>query len=201
MSFLHVLIDPSVIVRTAGLVGVFGIIFAESGIFFGFFLPGDSLLFTAGFLASQGFVPIVWLLLVIFIASVLGYHVGYIFGRRVGTTLFTKDHSIFFNKKYPEQAGRFYEKYGPRAVMFARFIPIVRTFAPIMAGVGSMDYGTFSFYNVAGGAMWTVIMTSAGIFLGKAVPRGSNYIELIIIGIVLLSCIPPLYHFFKERML
>ena len=148
MSFLHILIDPTLIIKTVGLVGIFLIIFAESGLFFGFFLPGDSLLFTAGFFASQGFVSISWLIPTLFIAAILGYQVGYAFGKRVGPALFTKERSLFFNKKYPEQAKVFYEKYGSRAIIFARFIPIVRTFAPILAGVGDMEYRTFLFYNL-----------------------------------------------------
>jgi membrane-associated protein len=199
MSLFHLLTDPITIIKTVGLVGIFCIIFAESGLFFGFFLPGDSLLFTAGFLASQGLIPTGWIFLGLFIAAVLGYHVGYVFGKRVGPALFTKERSLFFNKKYPEQAKFFYEKYGSRAIIFGRFIPIVRTFVPIMAGVGDMKYRTFFLYNIVGGAGWTILITAAGFFLGTSIPHADSYIEPIIILIILISCIPPAYHFFKRR--
>jgi membrane-associated protein len=200
MLFLHVFTDPIALIKTVGLVGIFLIIFVETGIFFGFFFPGDSLLFTAGFLASQGFFPIAWLIFWIFIAAVLGYTTGYSFGKQVGHTLFTRERSFFFNKKYPEEAKHFYEKYGAEAVILGRFIPVIRTFVPIMAGIGSMSYRTFFLYNVVGGAGWAVIMTSAGFFLGKSIPHAYNYIWPIVILIILISCIPPAYHFFKEKM-
>ena len=200
MSFFHFLTDPVLIIKTVGLVGIFIIIFSESGLFFGFFLPGDSLLFTAGFLASQGFIPTGWIFLGLFISALLGYHIGYIFGKRVGPALFTKERSIFFNKKYPEQAKMFYERYGSRAIIFGRFIPIVRTFVPIMAGVGEMKYRTFFIYNIAGAACWTILITAAGFFLGTSIPHAYGYIEPIIILIIIISCIPPVYHFFKRKV-
>src|SRR3989344_8998340 len=131
------------LVTTAGYVGLFGIIFAESGLFFGFFLPGDSLLFTAGVLASQGIFHIVPLTLLVFVGAVLGDSVGYAFGRRVGPAIFTKEDSLFFHRDHLRKAEEFYHVHGVKTIILARFIPIVRTFAPILAGVGNMRYRTF----------------------------------------------------------
>jgi membrane-associated protein len=198
MSF-HDLLDPEKLITTFGLVGIIIIIFLESGIFFGFFFPGDSLLFTAGFLASQGFLPIAVLTIGVFVAAVLGDSVGYWFGRKTGPKLFTKDDSFFFKKKYAVQAENFYEKHGKKTIILARFMPIVRTFAPIVAGVGSMKYKTFLTYNVVGGFIWSVGMTLAGYFLGKIVPHADRYMLPIILVIIVSSFIPPIFHIVRNR--
>ena len=145
------LLDPMTIIKTLGLIGVFFIIFAESGLFFGFFFPGDSLLFTAGFLASQSLLDIKILVLGAFICAVLGDSVGYWFGVKAGPKIFNKDDSIFFHKKHIEEAQNFYNKYGNKTIFLARFVPIVRTFAPIVAGIGKMNYKNFVVYNIVGG--------------------------------------------------
>ena len=151
-------IDLITLLKTAGYAGLFGIVFAESGLLLGFFLPGDSLLFTAGFLASQDFFNI-WILIIgCFLAAVIGDSVGYTFGKKVGPKIFTREDSLIFRKHNLEHARIFYEKHGGKAVILARFLPIVRTFAPILAGVGVMRYASFLFYNVIGGIMWAITL-------------------------------------------
>ncbi len=198
MSFYDVL-DPEKLITTFGLLGIITIIFLESGVFFGFFFPGDSLLFTAGFLASQDVLPIVILTIGVFIAAVLGDSVGYWFGRKTGPKLFTKDDSFFFKKKYVTQAAHFYEKHGKKTIIFSRFMPIIRTFAPIIAGIGSMNYATFLTYNVVGGFIWAVGMTLGGYFLGQVVPHADRYMLPIVCIIIVSSFIPPILHFIRNR--
>ncbi len=192
MTFFE-LLDPMFLIKAAGLVGVLAIVFAESGLFFGFFFPGDSLLFTAGFLASQGILPIVWLVVGCFIAAAVGDSVGYAFGKAVGEKFFNRDDSLFFKKRYAEEARLFYEKHGASAIFLARFIPIVRTFAPIAAGVGLMKYRTFIIFNVAGGFVWSFGFILAGYFLGRTVPGIDQYILPIVLLIIIISILPGLF--------
>ncbi len=182
----------------AGIFVVAGVIFAESGLMIGFFLPGDSLLFTAGFLASQGFVNVHVLAWVTFVAAVLGDSVGYAFGKRMGPRLLKRPDGKIFKKKYIAQAEAFYEEHGKKTIIIARFTPIVRTFAPIVAGLGNMNYRTFLSYNVIGGALWTLGLTYAGYFLGRALPGVENYLEPMILLVVFLSLLPAFHHFLKE---
>lgn len=188
------------LIKTAGYLGVFGIIFAESGLFFGFFLPGDSLLFTAGFLASQGFLNVYFFNLLVFVAAVLGDNVGYAFGKKVGPKIFNKEESLFFSKKNLVKASEFYKNYGPITIVLSRFMPFVRTFAPIVAGVGDMKYKTFFFYNISGGLLWTVLLTWAGYFLGSIIPDIDKYLLPIIFAIVIISVLPPAYHLLKAKL-
>ena len=197
-NFIHSLTEPLIIIQTLGLVGIFAIVFAESGLFFGFFFPGDSLLFTAGFLASQGLLSPSWLFIGVFIAAVAGDSVGYAFGKKVGTKIFTRDESIFFNKKYPIEAKKFYEQYGTRAIVYARFVPVIRTFAPIVAGVGEMKYATFLKYNILGGFLWSVALTGAGYILGNSFPSAAHYITPIIIVIIVISVLPAAREVFRS---
>lgn len=184
---------------------VTAIIFAESGLLIGFFLPGDSLLFTAGFLIKTGVLPINLYLFIaiIFVAAVLGDSVGYSFGRRVGRRLFRRPNSRFFKQEYVRQAEVFYENHGPITIMLARFMPIVRTFVPIIAGTAKMSYRTFFLYNVAGGFLWTAGVTSAGFILGSLFEKLGIDIDTVIIPIVLviiiLSIMPPIIHIFKDK--
>lgn len=192
-------LEPLFLIKTLGLLGVWGIIFAESGLFFGFFLPGDSLLFTAGFLAGQGFLPIVPLSLGAAAAAILGDSVGYWFGRKVGPKIFTREDSFFFNRRHLERTKNFYGRYGRKTIILARFVPIVRTFAPILAGVGQMTYRVFLSYNIVGGLIWTFGFTFGGYFLGHLLPNAERYLTLIIILIILTSFIPVFSHLIKER--
>ncbi|MEI8143731.1 MAG: VTT domain-containing protein [Candidatus Berkelbacteria bacterium] len=188
------------LIKTVGYLGIFSIVFAESGLFFGFFLPGDSLLFTAGFLASQGFLNIYYLLIIMFLAAVLGDNAGYAFGRKVGHKIFSKEDSIFFHKDNLVKAEKFYEKYGAITIILSRFIPIVRTFAPIVAGAGKMEYRQFLSYNIIGGLLWTVTMTLAGFFLVKIFPGIEQHLTLIVIIIVVISLLFPAIHLLKEKL-
>lgn len=190
-------LNPETIIATVGAIGVIAIIFTETGLFFGFFFPGDSLLFTAGFLASQGYISFAWLLVGTFIAAVAGDSVGYAFGKKVGPAIFTKEDSIFFNKKYIIRAQQFYEKYGKKTIVIARFIPIIRTFAPIVAGVGNMPYKTFITFNIIGGFIWTWGMLWLGYGLGALIPNPDRYILPIIIVIIFVSALPALKEIFK----
>lgn len=196
-DFLH--IDLIALIKAFGYLGLFAIVFAESGLFFGFFLPGDSLLFTAGLLASQGFLN-PWLLsAIISTGAILGDSVGYWFGAKVGPKIFTRENSFFFNKRHIERTHLFYLKYGSRAVVLARFVPIVRTFTPILAGVGSMPYGTFLRYNIIGGILWGTGLTLLGYFLGTVIPGIDKYILPIVIGIIVISFLPVALELIKSR--
>lgn len=187
-DFLH--FDIPALVQTAGYVGLFAIVFAESGLFFGFFFPGDSLLFTAGLLASQGLLNIYVLVGLMTLGAVLGDSVGYWFGKKVGPKIFTREDSFFFNKRHIERTRAFYAKYGPKAVVLARFVPVVRTFTPILAGVGTMPYGLFLRYNIIGGVLWGAGVTLLGYFLGSAIPSAEKYLLPIILGIIAISFVP-----------
>lgn len=179
---------------------LFGVIFAESGLLIGFFLPGDSLLFTAGFLAQKGLFGLnIWVLIVGFFAgAVLGDNVGYSFGKRVGRRLFNKQDSVLFHKNNLAKAEEFYKKHGKKTIILARFVPVVRTFAPIVAGMGDMHYATFVFYNIIGGMLWAVGLPLAGYFLGNLIPESEKYLEVIVLGIVFLSLLPTFYHILKD---
>jgi membrane-associated protein len=192
------LIDPQSIVSAFGLLGVIAIIFLETGFFFGFFFPGDSLLFTAGLLASQHYLPIAWLTLGVFLAAVLGDSVGYAFGKKVGPALFTKDDSVFFNKRHIAQAQHFYEKYGTKTIVLARFVPIVRTFAPIVAGVGNMAYRRFFAWNVLGGLLWTILLVGLGYSFGSVIPDPDRYVLPAVAVIIILSAMPALREIMRK---
>ncbi len=186
------------LIESVGYIGLFGIIFAESGLLIGFFLPGDSLLFTAGFLASQGILNIWVLLIGCFLSAVIGDSVGYAFGRRVGRRLFNKEDSVLFHKDHLLKAEAFYEKHGGKAIILARFMPIVRTFAPIVAGIGTMKYERFLFFNVLGGFLWAVGLTLAGFFLGSLIPDVDKYLLPIVVAIVVLSLLPSVIHVLQD---
>ncbi len=191
--------DIVTLVQAAGYVGLTAIVFAESGLFFGFFLPGDSLLFTAGFLASQGLLDMAPLVFLLFVAAVAGDTVGYWFGKKIGRSIFSRPQSRFFNPAHIVRTQHFFERYGKKAIVLARFVPIVRTFTPIMAGVGTMPYPTFAAYNIAGGFLWVVGMTLGGYFLGQVVPHADRYVEVIVIGIIVVSLIPIVREYLQMR--
>lgn len=196
ISFIHLNIVE--LAKTVGYIGLFIIIFAESGLFFGFFLPGDSLIFTAGLLASQQIFNIYALTTVIVIGAILGDNVGYWFGRKIGPKIFNRENSRFFQKAHIERTHDFYETHGSKAIIIGRFIPIVRTFVPILAGVGEMYYSKFISYNVIGGLLWGGGVTLLGYSLGASVPNVDKYLLPIIIVIVLTSFIPILFEMLKK---
>lgn len=187
------------ILPTLGYIGIFAIIFAESGLLFGFFLPGDSLLFTAGFLASQGIFNIAILCFICFLGAVLGDSVGYAFGHKVGKKLFRKKDSFFFHPDHILKAERFYEKHGKKTIILARFLPAIRTFAPIVAGIGSMNYRTFLTYNIVGGILWAICLPLAGFYLGKVIPDVDKYLFPIIGFIIVLSILPQAITILKNK--
>lgn len=191
--------DLPSLITTIGLIGVAFIVFAESGLLVGFFLPGDSLLFTAGFLASQGYFNIYVLIGVSLAAAVLGDSVGYSFGRKVGPKIFTREDSFFFHKDHLLRAKAFYEKRGGITIVLARFLPVIRTFAPIIAGVGEMKYSTFLSFNVIGGVLWGVGLPALGFFLGSTVPNVDRYLVPIIAAIIVLSFLPPAIHVLRTK--
>jgi len=207
-AILH--IDYASLVLSLGVVAyivIFAIIFSESGLLIGLFLPGDSLLFTAGFLASQKITGTnqyylnLWILIgVTFVAAVIGDSVGYSFGHRIGRRIFTKPDSKLFKKENLEKAEKFYEKYGVKTIILARFVPIVRTFAPIVAGVGKMNYKTFFSFNIIGGALWALLIPIAGYYLGKLIPDVDKYLLPIVALIVIVSALPTLLEIIREKM-
>lgn len=196
----HILnFDLPFLIKTAGYFGIFAIIFAESGLFFGFFLPGDSLLFTAGLLASQGYLDIILLVFTVTFAAILGDQVGYAFGKKFGPKIFTKEDSFFFKKKYVSDAEKFYAKHGRKTILLARFMPVIRTFIPILAGVGNMKYRIFLAYNIAGGIIWGAGITLAGYFLGESMPNIENYLLPAILAVIIISLLPAIFSFFKTK--
>ena len=193
------MIDPILIIKTVGLVGVVLIVFAETGLFFGFFFPGDSLLFTAGIFASQGFFSIQILLILCIISAILGDSIGYWSGKKYGRQLFDKDKGFFFKKKRLYEAELFYEKHGKSTIIIARFVPIIRTFAPIVAGIGNMNYRTFISYNIFGGILWVSMLLLSGYFLGSLIPNPDRYIIPIAFLIIFISFIPIILKFIKIK--
>ena len=186
------------ILPAIGYLGIFAIVFAESGLLIGFFLPGDSLLFTAGFLASQGIFDIKVLALLCFIAAVLGDSVGYLFGHKVGRRLFQKKDSLLFHKDNLMKAEKFYEKHGKKTIVIARFMPMIRTFAPIVAGIGRMNYKTFVTYNLVGGLFWGVGVTLGGYYLGNLIHDVDKYLLPIVALIIIISVSPAAVHILKS---
>lgn len=186
------------LVRGAGYVGIFAIVLAESGLPFGFIFPGDSLLFIAGLLASQGYFEIVPLLLLTTSAAIIGDSIGYSIGSYFGPRLFTGNGRFFFNTRTVEKTEAFYARYGMRAIILARFIPAVRTFVPIFAGLGSMKYRTFLTYNIVGALLWGTGVTYMGYALGNIFPNLEHYLLPIIIGIIVVSSLPILFEVFDS---
>ncbi len=201
-------LEPDKLISKYGIVGLALIIFAESGLFIGFFLPGDSLLFTAGLLAGSkvsadqpiSFGQPIWVVCIVaFVAAVLGDQVGYLFGNKVGPAIFDKPKSRLFKPSHVVKAQEFFDRHGSKTIIMARFVPIVRTFAPIVAGVGKMKYRTFIMFNIIGGALWGIGLPLAGHFLGQRYPVLKEKIEFIAIIIVAISLMPVLFEVLKHR--
>lgn len=182
-----------------GLLAIGGTVFAESGLLIGFFLPGDTLLFGAGILAAQGIFNLPLLIGVVIAAAIIGDNVGYSIGRRTGKRLFQKKESILFKPERLELAEKFYEQHGGKTVILARFVPVVRTFAPMVAGMSKMSRQRFMIFNVVGGILWGGGVTLAGYFLGKQMPWLEHFITPVILGVILLSVAIALFHLFKEK--
>ena len=208
---LRDLLNPKLIIETllakGGLfvyVGLFFIVFAETGLALGFFLPGDSLLVVAGLVAATGKLNVALLIGLLFVAAVVGDAVGYYTGARLGPRLFKKKKSLLFRPSHLQKAHSFYEKYGGKTIVIARFVPIVRTFAPIVAGAAEMPYRRFVLFNIAGGFLWVTTMVLGGYFLGSLLKSKfgidlDEHIEWVVIVVVALSLMPPVIEYFKSR--
>jgi membrane-associated protein len=193
--------DLPQIIETVGYIGLFAIVFAESGLFFGFFLPGDSLLLTAGLLASQGKLDLAILLIALPIAAILGDSVGYWFGKKTGPRIFRREDSLLFRRKNLLAAKSFYERHGGKAIVLARFMPFIRTFAPIVAGAVEMKYSRFLFFNVVGGLLWGVGVTAAGYYLGQRIPDIDRYFLAVVAAVIVLSALPAGVHLAKVMIM
>lgn len=196
-------IDIVALIKSLGYLGVWAVVFAESGLVFCFFFPGDSLLFTAGFLASQDFLD-VWILMTgTFIAAIVGNMLGYAVGKYIGLRIFSRPEGRFLKRKHFEMTERFYIKHGAMAVVTARFMPIIRTFVPFLAGVVRMDYRKFMLYSVVGAFVWVFGLTLFGFYFGKLLPPEAvdKYLLPIIVAIIVISLLPSFWHIYKERQL
>lgn len=192
-------IDINQLVTMIGYVGILAIIFAETGLFFGFFLPGDSLIFTAGILAYHGVFNLYVLMISIVIVAILGYTVGYWFGGKLGHWLIKREDSFWYKRKYLEKARDFYDRHGGKSLILARLVPIVRTFVPIVAGMVDMPFKKYTFYNVIGALVWGAGLCYIGYYIGSMFPNASHFLLPIVAGIILLSFLPAAWHLIKER--
>ena len=190
--------DVNQLIESGGLLIICFIIFAETGLLVGFFLPGDTLLLSAGIFASQGKLPLIPTIIAVIVASILGNFVGYHIGHKGGKRLFKKEDGILFRQEYTQKAEKFYESHGNKTILLARFIPIVRTFAAVVAGVGRMDYRQFMIYNVAGGILWGGGVTLLGYFLGTKIPGLDHYINQVLVAVVILTLGISFFHVLKE---
>lgn len=201
LDLLHRLRDVQGLIQWGGTVGITAIIFAETGLLFGFFLPGDSLLVSAGLLVATSRLDInVYLLgLILTVASILGNSVGYYIGKATGPRLFTRENSLLFNKKHLVRAHGFYQRHGGKTIVLARFMPIIRTFVPVVAGMAQMEYRRYTLYNVLGGFLWIWAMLFIGYFLGRYIPGVDRHIELVIVIVIILSLLPGLIGWLRAR--
>ena len=198
---MHSLLDPTHLLSSFGYIGLISIIFAECGLPFGFFFPGDSLLISAGILASQGHLNIGYVIIFSLIAAIIGYSCGYYIGAKLGTRLFERPNVRFLTHKRIAAAHVFFEKYGIQSIILARFVPFARTFAPIIAGTSDMSYRKFMLYNVIGGILWTTIVPLLGFSLGRAVPHIDRYLLPAIVFIVVASTVLPLaWHLLRKKV-
>lgn len=196
LSRLH---DVESIIRWGGLAMICAIIFAETGLMIGFFLPGDSLLVTAGIFAAAGHLDVYSMMILVSLCAVVGDQLGYFIGQKTGPALFTKEDSLLFKRSHVLRAQAFYEKYGAKTIVIARFVPVVRTFAPVVAGVGQMNYRRFVTYNVAGGILWVVSMILTGYLVGAAVSNINEHIHSVIAVVIFLSILPAIIEVIRSR--
>lgn len=198
-NLFHKIYDVESLVRVGGVAGLTIIVFVETGLLVGFFLPGDSLLVTAGLFAARGDLNVATLIAVLCVAAIVGDTVGYNIGLRTGPKLFTRENSLLFNKKHLLATKDFYDRHGPFTVVIARFVPIIRTFAPVVAGIGTMEYKRFISYNVIGGIGWVMSMILAGYFLGQLVPNIHKNIDKVIVIVIFLSLLPMIIKIIREK--
>jgi membrane-associated protein len=196
-----VFFQPENIIRYGGLILLLTIVFIENGLFFGFFLPGDSLMFTAGLLCATGVLnhPFALVIISVFVTAVLGNVFGYYFGSRAGRSLYSRKDTFFFRKSHIQTAEQFYNQYGMRTLIIGRFLPVVRTFAPIVAGIIKMPFGTFMMANIAGAAAWVGSLVTIGYYLGKVWPEAENYLGWIILALILITSIPVIRTYLSAK--
>ncbi len=199
-QFFRTVYNVPELVRLGGLIGLILIVFAETGLLVGFFLPGDSLLITAGLFAARGDFDILWLNVTLIVAAIVGDATGYWIGRRTGQALYSRPDSFFFRREHLRITHEFYERHGGKTIVIARFIPIVRTFAPVVAGVAEMGYRNFATYNVVGGILWVTSMTLGGYYLGRAVPDIEQNIHYVVAVVIFLSLLPPGIAWLKAQL-
>ncbi len=199
LDLLKKIHDVKAIVQWGGLSMISAIVFVETGLFVGFFLPGDSLLVTAGIFARTGHLSLPALLTIVPICAIVGDQVGYVIGRKAGDALYDRPDSLLFKKAHLQRAHDFYEKYGAKTIVLARFVPIVRTFAPAVAGAARMDYKTFVTYNVVGGLVWVFSTVLGGYFLASLVPNIESKIHQVIVVVVILSILPAVYEWWAHK--
>jgi membrane-associated protein len=199
-DLFHKIYDVESLVRVGGVIGLTAIVFIETGLLVGFFLPGDSLLVTAGLFAARGDLELVPLLVALSLAAIVGDTVGYNIGARAGPRLFSRPDSLLFNRRHLITTKEFYEKHGPFTIVIARFIPILRTFAPVVAGIGAMEYRRFISYNVIGGIGWVLTTVLGGYFLGQMIPNIHDHIHKVIVVVIVLSLLPAIIKVAREKM-
>jgi membrane-associated protein len=199
-QFFRTVYNVPELIRIGGLIGLVVVVFAETGLMVGFFLPGDSLLVTAGLFAAKGDLDIVWLNLALMAAAVVGDATGYWIGFRAGKALYSRPNSFFFRREHLLKTHEFYEKHGGKTIVIARFMPILRTFAPVVAGAASMTYRRFAIFNITGGIAWVASMTLTGYFLGRVIPDIDKRLHLVVAVVIFLSLLPALISFLRVRM-
>jgi membrane-associated protein len=198
-EFFRTIYNVPELIRLGGLIGLVLVVFAETGLMVGFFLPGDSLLVTAGLFAAKGDLDIVWLNLALIAAAIVGDATGYWIGYKTGKALYSRPNSFFFRREHLIKTHEFYERHGGKTIVIARFMPILRTFAPVVAGAAEMTYRRFAIYNVAGGIGWVTSMTLTGYFLGRAVPDLDKHLHLVVATVIFLSLLPAIVAWLRER--
>jgi membrane-associated protein len=199
LDLFHRVYDLPALIKWAGYLGLTAIIFSETGLLAGFFLPGDSLLVTAGLFSAQGYLNVVKLGLLLNTAAVVGNSTGYLIGKTTGPRIFRKEDSLLFNKKHLIRSHDFYEKHGGKTIILAQFMPIIRTFAPLIAGVAGMEFKTFFVYNVAGSILWVWGMLLTGYFLATYVPGVVDHIEIVIVLVIFVSILPGIISWLRNR--
>ena len=198
-DLFHFLTDVKGLVQAGGYIALAIIVFTETGLMIGFFLPGDSLLVTAGLFAAKGMMNIVWLNVLLSFCAIAGDATGYYIGKKLGPALFRKEDSLFFKKKHLIATHDFYEKHGGKTIILARFIPVIRTFAPVVAGMANMSYRRFAMFNVVGGIGWVFSMTMIGYLLVTLFPATERHIEKVIIIVIFISILPGIIEFLRAR--
>ena len=198
-EFFRTVYNVPELIRLGGLLGLVLVVFAETGLMVGFFLPGDSLLVTAGLFAAKGDLDILWLNLAVIAAAIVGDATGYWIGYRAGKALYSRPNSLLFRREHLLKTHEFYERHGGKTIIIARFMPIVRTFAPVVAGAAEMTYRRFAAYNVVGGIGWVLSMTLTGYYLGRAVPDLEKNIHLLVAVVIFLSLLPAMIAWLRSR--